>query len=421
MVFSLMCYDAKPPSTYYKKLPMWVTVNGTNSTEIEDSVVERVLSLYPEEQLVKRKVFQKAFAIGAIKLSDLKNECEKLLIPWQMFFLDSDNHKKQIEHIEKTRADKVSSGLLAKRKGSGEVTSKRIIDRLIRLQNYVTGATSLPNNPYCGSLRGRRIEGAAKHLISHFKISHTWFWTPNRTKETALSKIIELAETQNINVSQGVLQNKMLPHHSVVKGEVYKNTSGFAIKDDKVPFLFLPREINPDEVESRQIFTLVYLLVIVGLGEYKYFLEKDFTAKMLSSSKTSRKIFDITTEVLIPNSETEKLRGKKITAVMRDELASKFKVSPSALVTTLRIRNIITKPEYETLKPEPYKPGTRKSGPMNPQKISTSVQKFCGRVAVKHVNSGIKKGSVKSIQAQYMLLGAVNKPNYHKYCNQVGL
>ena len=72
---------------------MWVTVNGTNSTEIEDSVVERVLSLYPEEQLAKRKVFQNAFAVGVIKLSDLKDECEKLLIPWQMFFLDSDNHE----------------------------------------------------------------------------------------------------------------------------------------------------------------------------------------------------------------------------------------------------------------------------------------------------------------------------------------
>lgn len=400
---------------------MWVTVNGTNSTEIEDSVVERVLCLYPEEQLTKRKVFQNAFETGVIKLSDLKDECEKLLIPWQMFFLDSDNHNKQIAHIEKTRADKVSSRLLAKRKGSGDVTSKRIVDRLIRLQGFVSSTTKLPNNPYCGSLKGKKVEDAAQHLISYFDINHSWFWIPNRTKDTALSKMIALAEAGNINVSQGVLQNKMLPHHNVVKGDVYKNTSGFAIKDEKVPFIFLPSEINPDEVASRQIFTLIYLLVIVGLGEYKYFLEKDFSTKMLSGGKTSRRIFAITTEVLMPNSETEKLRGKKITTALRDELASKFKVSPSALVTTLRIRNIITKAQYEALKPEPYKPGTRKTGPMNPQKISTSVQKFCGHLAVDHVNAGVRTNDVKSTQAQYMLFGAVNKPNYYKYRNEVGL
>jgi Zn-dependent peptidase ImmA (M78 family) len=146
---------------------------------------------------------------------------------------------------------------------------------------------------------------------------------------------------------------------------------------------------------------------------------------MVGTDRISRRIFDITTEILIPESETDKLRSKTITIAMRDELASKFKVSPSALVTTLRIRGVITKPEYKTLMPEKYKPGTRKSGPMNPQKISTSVQKFCGRIAVSHVNEGIRKGGngggIESIQAQYMLFGAVNRPHYHDYRKQVGL
>ena len=38
----------------------------------------------------------------------------------------------ELNHIQKQRADKVSAKLIAKRKGAGEVTSKRIIDRLIR-------------------------------------------------------------------------------------------------------------------------------------------------------------------------------------------------------------------------------------------------------------------------------------------------
>lgn len=75
---------------------MWVTVHGTNSTEIDDTVVRRVLNLYPEENLESREVFQDAFANGSISIGDLKSESDKILIPWQMFFL---NEKRRSEKV----------------------------------------------------------------------------------------------------------------------------------------------------------------------------------------------------------------------------------------------------------------------------------------------------------------------------------
>lgn len=400
---------------------MWVTFNGANSTEIEGSVVERVLNLYPEEGLINRPIFQEAFQADSIAFADLKEESEKILIPWQMFFLSTANLNTQITHIETQRQHKVSAKLMAKRRGAGDVTSKRIVDRLIRLQNFLTGGGTIPVNPFCESLRRVRTQAAAAHIVEHFEINREWMWQ-YRGKGAALKYLIKQVEAKGINVSQGVLTNKILPHHKVVMNNVYKNTSGFAIKDPLVPFVFLPSEVNPDEVESRQIYTLVYLLAVIGLDQYDYYLDKDFKAKILNpADATSARIYAITSEVLMPTVETDKLRGQRITTATRDELATKFKVSPLALVTTLRIRGVISKKDYEALKPPEYVPQTQTEGHPNQPRVSTSVSKFCGQQVYSALNTAIRSGTLTSIPAQHLMFGAANKAGYKKYCIELGL
>ncbi|MBP9842831.1 MAG: hypothetical protein KBC62_02385 [Candidatus Pacebacteria bacterium] len=398
---------------------MWVTINGTNSTEIEDSVVERVLNLYPEEKLVERPVFQRAFADGVIELQGLREESDKILIPWQMFLLSTTNLTAAINHIELQRQHKVSKKLVAKRKGIGEVTSKRIIDRLIRQQNYLTSTSTLTTNTFCGSLKGLRLQTAVAHILSHFEIDREGFWKYSG-KGSALEYLIRQVDRKSINVSRGVLTNKILPNHQVVGNEVYKNTSGFAIRDERVPFIFLPSEVNPDEVESRQIYTLVYLLVVIGLDQYDYVLEKNFKATLMKAQKMSARIHTITSELLMPTVETEKLRGQKITPSKRDQLSSKFKVSPLALVITLRMRGILTKKEYEALKPPPFTTKKARGQARSPH-ISTSVSKFCGSNSFQAINNGIRLGTLPSTQAQYLIFGAVNKKGFRKYRNELSI
>ncbi|MEZ4103842.1 MAG: hypothetical protein R3B60_00990 [Candidatus Paceibacterota bacterium] len=225
---------------------------------------------------------------------------------------------------------------------------------------------------------------------------------------------------KSVNVSRGVLTNKILPNHQVVGNDVYKNTSGFAIKDDKIPFVFLPSEVNPDEVESRQIYTLVYLLVVIGLDQYDYVLEKNFKAKLMKSQKMSARIHAITAELLMPVNETEKLRGREVTTTKRDQLALKFKVSPLALIITLRMRGILTKKEFETLKPPPFISKKTKNHARSPN-ISTSVRKFCGSKSFKTINTGIRSKTLSSTQAQYLIFGAVNKKGFRKYRKELGI
>lgn len=398
---------------------MWITVHGKNSTEIDDDVVRRILNIYPEEYLENRDIFQEAFTKGSISINDLKSESEKILIPWQMFFLTQANFNAQMKHIDAQRHHKLSPKIVAKRKGAGDVTSKRIIDRLIRQQNFLTSLSTFPKNTFCGSLKGVSMNAAVQTILSHFDIDREVIWRYT-SKGKALQYLIGQVESKNINVSRGVLTNKLLPTYKVVSSDVYRGTSGFVIRDDYVPFIFLPSEINPDEVESRQIYTLIYLLAIIGLEQYGYFLDKDFKAKMLSATGVSKKLHDITTEFLIPKQATEYLRGLNITEEMRDTLAYKFKVSPSALIVTLRMRGIISNPVYESLKP-PQQPPLKKKSQMRPPKISTSVEKFCGQISYRSINTAIQNRVLPAIQAQYLIFGAVNKKGYKKYRNELGI
>lgn len=398
---------------------MWVTVKGTSSTEIEDGVVECVLGIYPEEKLASRPVFKDAFDNGHVAFNDLQEESEKILIPWQMFFLTRVNLDAQITHIDNQRQHKVSAKLVAKRKGSGDVTSKRIVDRLIRQQNFLTGTTRFTNNSFCGSLHGVQTSRAVDLILSHFEIDRAVLWHYT-SKGRALDYLIEKIESKNVNVSRGVLTNKILPNWRVVPSDVYRSTSGFVIRDDCVPFIFLPSEVNPDEVESRQIYTLIYLLAIIGLEQYDHFLDKDFKAKMLEAKGMTARLHAITTEFLIPASGVEYLRDQDITASLRDTLSSKFKVSPLALVITLRKRGIISNAEYEVLKPPPYVP-KKITGHVSSPRVSTSVEKFCGQMTFRAINVAIRRGTLPSVQAQHLIWGAVNKTGYRKYRNELGI
>lgn len=396
---------------------MWITVDGTNATEIDDDVVKRVLGLYPEEELETRDVFVDAFADGSITLKDLKAESEKILIPWQLFLLTRANLETQQRHIEDQRKYRVSPRLLVKRKGAGKVTSKRIIDRLIRQQEFLTSQNSLPQNAFCGSLKDQQAKVAARGILSYFGIDQDKLWRLS-SKAAALQYLIGQIEARNINVSRGTTAHKLLPRSQVVPSNIYKNTSGFVLKDDRVPFLFLPGDL-PEEVDSRQIYTLIFLVAAIGLGAYDYLLDKDFRARMISSSGVERRLHSIASEVLMPESETEKLKGREITPAVRDSLAEKLKVSPSALLTALRMRQTISEEEYEALKPEPFVPSRdeRRHSP----KVITSVEKFCGRISHKAIVDAIAARTLTSTQAQYLIFGAVNRKAYHQYLTELGV
>lgn len=397
---------------------MLITVNGNFATEIEDAVLNRILNLYPEEKLSGRSAFEKAFRLGSIELKALKEESAKILIPWQMFFLNADNFDDQIKHIEDQRKHKVSPKLLSKRRGAGNNTSKRIIDRLIRQQNFLTEQSDFPINTYCGSLCRMSPKKAAEQILKYFGVERSTYWDYEK-KEKALDYFIEKVESKYINVCRGVLTNKLLPMHQVVDYDVYKNTSGFVIKDDRIPFIFLPNEINPDEAVSRQLYTLVYLLVIIGLGQYDYILKRDLKAQSLMPTRIENRLHSITSELLIPHSELNQYKGQQITPTIRDSLCQKLKVTPLALVTSLKVRGVINDMQYEELKPAVFQHGNVKRENVSHPHVSTSIRKFCGNHTYKAICFAIKSKSLPNTQAQYLIFGSINKNGFRKFCTEI--
>ena len=91
---------------------------------------------------------------------------------------------------------------------------------------------------------------------------------------------------------------------------------------------------------------------------------------MLNAKNMLQQINNITSEVLMPAVKTDKLRGQNLTTTIRDELALDFKVSPLALIVTLKIRGIITQKQYAKLKPPKFTPKKQYDGPRRSQKVS---------------------------------------------------
>lgn len=397
---------------------MWVKTGNKKSVEIHSDVVRGVLNIYPEEKLQERAVFAESFINDQISYVRLTQECDSILVPWQMFFLNPANFKKQVENIEKQRKYKFDKRFFTKRAAVGSVTSKRIIDRLISLQKYIVENYSIPKHPYCGLLKGKSRDLAVRDFLKSFDINLDTLRT--KTTEKALDYLIKQVECGGINISRGVLKGGVLPELSHA-GSVYKNTSGFVVKDERIPFVFLPDDINPDEAMGRRIYTLVYLLVCIGLDEYDFYIESQFKASALKTKGAEARRHNIVAEVLLPTEETDKLRGTTITGDEISDLSKRHKITPSAVVVILKKRGVINQAEYETLMPahKEYKRATdsksRRPG------IDTAVKKFCGVQAYGYVNSGIKSGVLTSIQGQYLLFGRVNQKLYKNYCQKVGI
>lgn len=390
----------------------------TEAVELDNEVFKTLLGFYPEENLIEYRLFKGPMEKGSMTISELKDASEKIHLPWQMFLLDINNLKRELKNIEDNRLDKFPRGTLEihKRKGVGSITSKRIIDRQIRIQSFVT--SQLPDNFSCdfiGSLKNKTVEQSVQYIIEYFQIDLDHFRSRDDAEKAKDYLISRIQSKNNINVAQGVRTNGILPE---IKNtlEIYRNTSGFVVQDKKLPFIFLPSEINPDENHYRQIYTLLYLLVVIGMNEYSHAIE-NYSIKKIREDKKFRKINNIVSELLLPSSVTAVLDQKEINKDTINKLKNDYKVSYSAVLYVLRIRKVIDSDlakELELPKREPSRVKeaveTAKTFFSHPH-ITTSVKKFCGDVATVNINTAIRNGLYPN-RGQMVVFGRSRKDKW---------
>lgn len=394
-----------------------IKANRKTVGTITHAQLSEILSIYPDEPLTDRAFFQKATKNLSLTINEIRAECDVLNIPWQMFLLKPAKLSQTIDQINEKRNAKFSKRLIANRDGNGRGISLRIADRVIALQEYAKGNISNQNN-YCGSLVKVPQARRSTYIVDYFEIDRSKL--RGRAKTLVLDYLIEKFEAKNIRVAQGVLSNKVIPNAKEIT-MTYRKSSGFIVHDEYVPYVFLPSEVSEvDETAGRQILTLISLITLVGLNEFNCYINGDLEAHF--QAKTILRVaFEIASEILLPISVTQALRGTIITARLRDELAVEYMLTPSAVAVTLWKRGLIDNEEKlrELLDAAPTVT-PRAPFPRN-AKMETSVRKFCGKTTSTELLRDIRTGVINSIPAQYLLFGHVDKRHFAALKSEIGL
>ncbi|HEU4966414.1 MAG TPA: hypothetical protein VFT53_02950 [Candidatus Saccharimonadales bacterium] len=390
--------------------------NGKDVIEIDESVITKILDIYPDEHLADRPLFLEARKLEVLTYAELRAECDKLLIPWQLFLLSPTRLKKEIGKIEEKRKSKFDKVMIASRDNEGHGVSLRIADRLIALQDFARQGINEKNN-FCGSLKSVHRDKWAEQLLKHFEINPAKL--SNGRKEKTLEYLIGKLEEKDIRVSRGVLTNKLLPAANAIRSS-YRKSSGFVVQDSKVPYVFLPNEVSDNETPGRQILTLLSLLILIGLNQYNLYITGDLETR-IGGNRTLNQIYGVVSEILLPFEATDKLRGVQITEDVRDDLASRYMLTPSAIIVTLRQRGLIEDDTtYQSLLDGIPKGNGSKATKRTPH-LDTAVRKLCGNATSNDIINGLRSHTLTSVQAQYMMFGRVDKLKFEKYKANVGL
>lgn len=385
--------------------------NGTSIVEIPESVVQKILDIYPDENLQERKVFKSATETGLLSYSDLVGECNKLHLPWQLFLLEESRIDDEIKKIDTQRKSKFDFGKVASRAGSRQKISMRLLDRIIALQQFSIEIGRPTDNPFCGALKAVDRDNWIPYIIKYFEIDASKFHGVG--KEKALEYLIGCLERKGVCVSRGVLANKILPASNDLRA-TYKQSSGFVVQDPKLPYIFLPNEVNREETAGRQIYTLASLLMLVGLEEYNILVTSDFEARV-NGDRITRKIHGAVAELLLPFDATDPYKYTVITEKIRDSLSTRYNLTPTAVVITLRQRDVITPDECtELLASIEAKPADKNIFFTNP-KLTTSVEKFCGKSTNENIVTGLRTRALAPTRAQYLLFGHIDKARFHNF------
>ncbi|WP_067247117.1 hypothetical protein [Microbacterium resistens] len=317
--------------------------------------------------------YERALETGRIKFSELIDLARTGDIPYSLFFapialVREQVAKKTAKLLAGVSRDTFSIGSRAK----VELRDVELIVKdLIRKQQLIRKHdASLTANKIVGLLRDetRPVDDDAATLMTALGLSGESL-RACRTKEKALDLMIDRLEANQVLVSRSV-QNYMPQRLTHVK------FSGMAIRDNKVPYIFLAGGDHGDDQEpvGRTIFTLVLMTVLVARRIFA-----PMTWDGGSTETDPGREYDIAGSMLMP---TERMKALTFASINDLKAASDdFKVTPSAVaVRAMRLGIIdrdITGAHLDQLRSEFRARST--GGPRNAILPENAVRKYNGR------------------------------------------
>lgn len=310
----------------------YIKINRRESIKIEKDIFE---SLFDQSPIRAYKACQLALTSNEIKLADLKDLAKKADVPYPLFFAPKKIVNDQIKDKNKNIFDKIPSKpemQLAFRGATGIEGIEIIIKDIGRKQEFLKDRvlTGLTDNKYIGSLgkafkTGTSNKELAKLFREYFEIDLKEL--RKLSKEDVVRYICAKAEEKNIFVS--------LSSYNYMPQNLDRDLglSGLCVKDKKIPYVFINTRDGDEtpkilETAGRQIFTLISMLVCIGINK---FVLSTKTNKTKDNNYT--RVYSIASEILIPSESLDNVEIKSL-----DDLFSYskvFKVTPSMFLVCL--------------------------------------------------------------------------------------
>ena len=313
----------------------------TDRIKIDRRVFLALFDITPIKQYI---AYQKAISANEITLTDLRFLAEKADVPYPFFFAPKNIVDAQIKDKNKNLFEKLPTKTemqLGFRGGMKLADVELIVKDIGRKQEFLKNRihTSATDNPFIGLIAKKAKMYAANSVLAeeirdYLEIDLAEI--RKLPKAGVLDYLCRKAGEKKIYVS--------FSSHNYMPQNIDESIglSGLCVKDKKFPYIFINTrdgDAKPKILETtgRQIFTLISMLVHVAMN--KFFLS---TKTGHLKDKSSKQIFSIVGEILIPESD---VLGLKINSLddLKDN-ARLFKVTPSMLLSRLQELKLIKKP-----------------------------------------------------------------------------
>lgn len=313
--------------------------------------------------------YPNALTKGSIKFSNLVFLARTAEIPYTLFFAPLPLVRAQIETKTRKLLEGISKDTFSvNSRGTVELQRVELIVKdLLRKQALLKKHDdTLKRNKIVGLLGkpGTTVEQDADILMEALGLTHSALWS-TKNKQRALELLIGKLEANQILISRSV--RNYMPQQLKAK------FSGLAIKDNKVPYIFLATENGEEELYGRQVFTLMLLTVLIA---HRIFAPVTYSSR--SAGAAPGREFETVGQILMPNSQMRELKLDSLDDIVA--AAGDFKVTPSAITVRaahLKILDVDTTNIYlgELERRHASRPKTQASNPLP----TNAVKKYAGR------------------------------------------
>lgn len=363
---------------------------------------ESFCALFEMSHLRHKNSYIEAIHENKICFSTLRQLSREAEIPYALFFAPIEKVKNEIEKRNKILFQGVQdSPLSMSSRGKVDVRDVSLLikdiqkrQQFMRKENPHTKQNVLLSQHSSGN-----AQQDAFKIIRSLNLDMDTFRS-KKTKEASFDYLIDSLEVNNFLISRS--SPGVMPQ-TIIKELFF---SGFAVKDNKYPaiFLYSKNEKDVEEPAGRRIFTIFLILASILNGKFTIVsLEQESD---IDTNISSILEYQIAEEILMPKYLIDDKHLSLSSIEDIDKISNQFKVTPSMATVRLAKLGYITQTQSSqylnefSIRREKYLRQNHGYGNPNP---STRILKYNGKLYSKTVIDKVRRGELSKGEGARML------------------